>query len=74
MGMSFDTATEHLVRAALEAVSYRFYQIARRLAPLLPQDFAAPIDLKWPEYVTTPRGDEWCVPTPAEGLGTGERL
>jgi aminobenzoyl-glutamate utilization protein B len=44
------------------------------VAPLLPKDFAAPVDLKWPEYVTTPRGDEWCVPTPAEGLGAGERL
>jgi aminobenzoyl-glutamate utilization protein B len=44
------------------------------VAPLLPKNFAAPVDLKWPEYVTTPRGEEWCVPTPAEGLGAGERL
>jgi gluconokinase len=36
MGMTFDTRPEHLVRAALEAVAYRFYQIFRRLQPLLP--------------------------------------
>lgn len=38
MGMTFDTAQEHLLRAGLEAVSYRFAQILRRLRPLLPPD------------------------------------
>lgn len=38
MGMTFDTEPEHLVRAVLEATSYRFYQIATRLQPLLPDD------------------------------------
>lgn len=38
MGMTFDTRPEHLVRAALEAVAYRFYQILRRLQPLLPEE------------------------------------
>jgi gluconokinase len=38
MGMTFDTRPEHLVRAALEAVAYRFYQIYRRLQPLLPDE------------------------------------
>ena len=33
------------------------------LAPLLPPDFAPPIDLRWPEYVTTARGREWWIPT-----------
>ncbi len=37
MGMTLDTEPVHLVRAGLEAVSYRFYQIARRLMPLLPE-------------------------------------
>lgn len=32
--------------------------------PLLPKDFRAPIDYRWPEYVTTPRGFEWTLPTP----------
>jgi aminobenzoyl-glutamate utilization protein B len=41
---------------------------------LLPRDFAAPVDLRWPEYVHTARGDEWWLPTPAQGSGTGERL
>jgi aminobenzoyl-glutamate utilization protein B len=36
----------------------------RWVAPLLPQDFAPPIDLRWPEYVTTARGEEWWLPTP----------
>ena len=29
---------------------------------LLPRDFAAPLDLPWPEYVTTPRGTGWMNP------------
>jgi aminobenzoyl-glutamate utilization protein B len=37
------------------------------LAPLLPKEFQAPIDLRWPEYVTTTRGEEWWIPTPAPG-------
>jgi aminobenzoyl-glutamate utilization protein B len=34
------------------------------VAPLLPADFAPPIDLRWPEYITTVRGEEWWIPTP----------
>ena len=32
------------------------------VAPLLPADFRAPIDYRWPEYVTTVRGEEWWIP------------
>ena len=31
-------------------------------APLLPADFDVPHLLRWPEYVTTARGEEWCIP------------
>ena len=31
------------------------------VAPLLPADFKAPIEYRWPEYVETPRGREWTV-------------
>ena len=34
------------------------------VAPLLPSDFFPPIDLRWPEYITTARGTEWWLPTP----------
>ncbi len=34
------------------------------VAPLLPADFLPPVDLRWPEYITTARGDEWWIPTP----------
>ncbi len=44
------------------------------VGPLLPQDFDPPVDLRWPEYVTTPRGEEWCIPTPHHGTGAGEPL
>ncbi len=44
------------------------------VAPLLPRDFAAPIDLRWPEYIRTERGEEWWLPTPPSGSGAGERL
>ncbi len=36
----------------------------RWVAPLLPPDFPPPVDLRWPEYVQTPRGEEWWIPTP----------
>ena len=38
MGMTFDTEPADMVRAALEAVAYRFYQILRRMEPLLPEE------------------------------------
>lgn len=44
------------------------------VAPLLPADFEPPVDLRWPEYVTTERGEEWCIPTPRTGTGGGEPL
>jgi len=31
------------------------------IAPLC--DYDPPIDFRWPEYVTTPRGEEWWIPT-----------
>jgi aminobenzoyl-glutamate utilization protein B len=34
------------------------------VAPLLPPDFEPPVDLRWPEYITTERGREWWIPTP----------
>lgn len=34
------------------------------VAPLLPKDFHPPVDMRWPEYVITPRGEEWWIPTP----------
>ena len=34
------------------------------VAPLLPRDFYPPIDLPWPEYVTTQRGFEWSLTKP----------
>jgi aminobenzoyl-glutamate utilization protein B len=47
---------------------------ARWMAPLLPRDFAPPVDLRWPEYVRTERGEEWWLPTPSEGSGAGDPL
>ncbi len=44
------------------------------VGPLLPADFDPPVDLRWPEYVTTPRGEEWCIPTPHVGTGGGEPI
>jgi len=44
------------------------------VAPLLPDDFDPPVDLRWPEYVTTAPGMGWCIPTPHNGTGAGEPL
>ena len=43
------------------------------VAPLLPRDFAPPVDLRWPEYIHTERGEEWWAPTLGPA-GFGERL
>jgi aminobenzoyl-glutamate utilization protein B len=32
------------------------------VGPLLPPDFDPPVDLRWPEYITTQRGEEWWIP------------
>lgn len=32
------------------------------VAPLLPADFKVPHRYRWPEYVTTARGEEWTIP------------
>ena len=37
------------------------------VAPLLTPDFCPPVDLRWPEYVQTSRGEEWWIPTPNSG-------
>jgi len=34
----------------------------RWVAPLLPADFKVPHQYRWPEYVTTVRGEEWTIP------------
>jgi aminobenzoyl-glutamate utilization protein B len=34
------------------------------VAPLLSSDFHPPVDLPWPEYVTTVRGFEWSLTKP----------
>jgi len=47
---------------------------AKWVAPLLPRDFAPPVDLRWPEYIHTARGEEWWIPTPASGSGAGGPL
>jgi aminobenzoyl-glutamate utilization protein B len=39
---------------------------ARFIAPLLPRDFAPPLEYRWPEYVTTARGTDWWIPAAAD--------
>ncbi len=37
------------------------------VGPLMDKDIVPPIDLRWPEYITTARGEEWTLPTPIPG-------
>lgn len=37
------------------------------IAPLC--DYEPPIHFRWPEYVTTPRGRDWWIPTPPQEAG-----
>jgi aminobenzoyl-glutamate utilization protein B len=40
------------------------------VAPLLEREFAPPVDLRWPEYIRTVRGEEWWIPTTDLGAYT----
>ena len=37
-------------------------------------DFHPPVDLRWPEYITTERGEEWWIPTPNPVCPPAHRL
>jgi aminobenzoyl-glutamate utilization protein B len=58
------TDAELLARAHAEFVERTGGGVGgeRWQAPLLPRDFEVPHRLRWPEYVTTARGEEWCIP------------
>ncbi len=60
------TKPEELARAKVEFNERTGGGIggSKWVSPLLPKDFDPPVDLKWPEYITTVRGEEWCLPTP----------
>jgi aminobenzoyl-glutamate utilization protein B len=54
-------SSETLARAREEFLQRR--EEAGSLPALLPADFTAPTELRWPEYITTARGREWWIPT-----------
>ena len=61
-----DLLTEPATLAAARAEFVARTAGARFIAPLLPADFAPPIDYRWPEYVQTARGEDWWIPACAE--------
>ncbi len=61
-----DVLTDPAVRAAARREFDERTGGSHHLAPLLPKDFAAPIDYRWPEYVETARGREWWIPRTAD--------
>ena len=69
------TQPDELARAKAEFVERTGGGVGgdKWVAPLLPRDFHPPVDLRWPEYIRTERGEEWWVPTPGPA-GFGERL
>jgi len=72
---AFNGGSDHAAGTGCK-VDAKFPELIGRelLTPLLPKDFAPPVDLRWPEYVRTTRGEEWWIPTPAAGSGAGEPL
>lgn len=59
------TQPEHLLAAKAEFEQRTGGGIggSKWIAPMLDKDFTPPTYLKWPEYITTARGEEWCIPT-----------
>jgi aminobenzoyl-glutamate utilization protein B len=70
-GTLLDLLTRSDVLAAARAEFNERTAGTRFIAPLLPRDFAAPIDYRWPEYVTTARGTDWWIPAAPELETTG---
>jgi aminobenzoyl-glutamate utilization protein B len=58
--------TNEIARKAARAEFAERTSGVRFVAPLLPKDFAPPIDYRWPEYVATARGEEWWIPRAAD--------
>jgi aminobenzoyl-glutamate utilization protein B len=65
-GTLIDLLTQPQLLAAARAEHSERTSGARHLAPLLPADFAPPIDYRWPEYATTARGADWWIPRAAD--------
>jgi aminobenzoyl-glutamate utilization protein B len=65
-GTLLDLLTQPETVAAARAEFSERTAGTRFIAPLLPRDFTAPIDYRWPEYVTTARGTDWWIPAVAE--------
>jgi len=61
-----DVLTDAAVRAAARREFEERTGGGHHIAPLLPKDFAPPIDYRWPEYVETPRGPDWWIPCAAD--------
>jgi hypothetical protein len=64
-----DAATQSIgaTMAGRAAVSRNFLLDAYLVVALVSVTLwrlAPPIDLRWPEYITTARGEEWWLPTP----------
>ena len=65
-GTMLDLLTRPDTLAAARAEFEARARGARFVAPLLPKDFAPPIDYRWPEYATTARGYDWWIPAATE--------
>lgn len=65
-GTMLDLLTDANALAAARAEFAERTGGERFVAPLLPKNYAPPIDYRWPEYATTPRGDDWWIPAAAE--------
>lgn len=60
-GTLLDLLTQPPLIAAARAEFAERTGGARYVAPLLPPDFAPPLDYRWPEYASTPRGADYCI-------------
>lgn len=57
------TALRLLTDAAARDAAWQEFETRRAEAPVPPlADYPPPVDLPWPEYVTTPRGRHWHIP------------
>jgi len=57
------TALRLLIDPEGRAAAWREFEDRRAADPIPPlADYPPPIDLPWPEYVTTPRGRHWHIP------------
>lgn len=69
-GSLFDAASQRRHASGQQAEFDTEKRRRGAVAPLLPADFSAPTDFRWPEYIGEGNAREWWIPVSEEAWNT----